>query len=109
MGCISCKSSVIESRDSPTDRMSSKATSDSQVPRSISSRREEGVRIKDRPEERKREKTEYYVIPNNPGMRMVPKAMEGLQVAAGWPSGWRQWLVKPSGVGSHDERILLRS
>lgn len=113
MGCACCKPSAIEdSRESPRDRLSSKTSLDNRVSRATSSRREEGYRLKDRYDnndgrtavidkqgngsarlqgenfERKREKM-GYVVPQHPGIGSVPKAIEGEQVAAGWPS----WLA----------------
>ncbi|XP_034211198.1 probable serine/threonine-protein kinase At1g09600 isoform X2 [Prunus dulcis] len=117
MGCIYCKPSAIEdSKDSPRERLSSKAASDSRATRVASSRREEAYRAKDRYDsndgrtmlidkqlngnvrshgenfERKREKMEY-VAAQHPGMGSVPKAVEGEQVAAGWPT----WLAAVAG------------
>ncbi|KAK9269193.1 hypothetical protein L1049_000962 [Liquidambar formosana] len=117
MGCICGKASAIEdSRESPRERLSSKASLDVRVPRVTSSRKEEVYRAKDRLEsndgramliekrangsarlhgenfERKREKTEY-VVAHHPGMGSVPKATEGEQVAAGWPA----WLAAVAG------------
>ncbi|KAH7860296.1 hypothetical protein Vadar_011789 [Vaccinium darrowii] len=118
MGSVCCKPSAIEdSRESPRDRVSSKASSDLRVARAASSRREEGYRVKDRLDssdgramlidkqvngsirlhgenfERKREKGEYAVATHYPGMGRVPKATEGEQVAAGWPP----WLSAVAG------------
>ncbi|KAF7836721.1 putative serine/threonine-protein kinase [Senna tora] len=111
MGCVCCKPFAIEdSRESPRDRLTSKASLDSRVSRATSSRREEGYRSKDRYDsndgkqgnglvrsqgdnsERKREKTES-IVPQHPGIGSVPKAVEGEQVAAGWPS----WLAAVAG------------
>ncbi|KOM32804.1 hypothetical protein LR48_Vigan01g236000 [Vigna angularis] len=50
------------------------------------------VRVQGDSIERKREKMEYAVAPH-PGIGSVPKAMEGEQVAAGWPS----WLAAVAG------------
>ncbi|KAA8523906.1 hypothetical protein F0562_010329 [Nyssa sinensis] len=118
MGCLCCKPSAIEdSRESPRERLSSKASSDLRVQRETSSRREEGYRVKDRSDsndgramlidkqangsvrlhgesfDRKREKTEYIVATHHPGMGIIPKATEGEQVAAGWPA----WLAAVAG------------
>ncbi|KAL3508680.1 hypothetical protein ACH5RR_028081 [Cinchona calisaya] len=118
MGSVCCKPSAIEdSKESPRERISSKASSDLRVPRAVSSRREEGYRVKDRVEnnegrvvlidkqingsarlhsdsiERKREKTEYVVTSHHPGMGRIPRAIEGEQVAAGWPP----WLANVAG------------
>nr|TKR86202.1 putative serine/threonine-protein kinase [Populus alba] len=118
MGCLCCKPSAIEdSKESPRERLSSKASSDLRVSRATSSRREEAYRAKDRCDgndgrtmlidkqvngslrvhggehvERKREKSEYAVV-HHPGMGSIPKATEGEQVAAGWPS----WLATVAG------------
>ncbi|KAL6199161.1 hypothetical protein ACLB2K_028948 [Fragaria x ananassa] len=117
MGCMYCKPSAIEdSKESPRERLSNKAASDSQAGRVASSRREEAYRAKDRYDsndgramlidklsngaarshgenyERKREKMEY-VTALHPGMGCIPKAAEGEQVAAGWPS----WLAGVAG------------
>ncbi|XP_047165367.1 probable serine/threonine-protein kinase At1g54610 [Vigna umbellata] len=117
MGGMCCKPSAIEdSKESPRERLLSKAVSDLRVSRGTSSRREEVFRVKDRYDnnegrtslidkqgngsarvqgdsiERKREKMEYAVAPH-PGIGSVPKAMEGEQVAAGWPS----WLAAVAG------------
>ncbi|KAG4960797.1 hypothetical protein JHK87_037430 [Glycine soja] len=117
MGCMCCKPSAIEdSKESPRERLSSKSVSDLRVSRGTSSRREEAFWLKDRYDnndgraalidkqgngsvrvqgesfERKREKMEYTVA-QHPGIGSVPKAMEGEQVAAGWPS----WLAAVAG------------
>lgn len=118
MGCVCCKPSAIEdSKESPRERLSSKASSDLRVSRATSSRREEAYRVKDRYDsndgramlidkqangsvrlhggenvDRKREKSEYAVA-YHPGMGNIPKATEGEQVAAGWPS----WLAAVAG------------
>lgn len=117
MGSICCKPSAIEdSKESPRERLSTKA-SDLRVSRATSSRREEAYRVKDRYDsndgravlidkhsngsvglhggenvDRKREKMEYAVA-QHPGMGTIPKATEGEQVAAGWPS----WLAAVAG------------
>ncbi|XP_010260205.1 PREDICTED: probable serine/threonine-protein kinase At1g54610 isoform X2 [Nelumbo nucifera] len=117
MGCICFKASAIEdSRESPRERLSSKASSDLRVPRATSSRREEVFRGKDRVDsrdgrvtliekqgngsirlhgenfEKKREKAEYVVV-QQPAVGSIPKAMEGEQIAAGWPP----WLAAVAG------------
>ncbi|XP_034678773.1 probable serine/threonine-protein kinase At1g54610 [Vitis riparia] len=117
MGCICCKPSAIEdSRESPRERLSSKASSNLRVAGAASSRREEAYRVKDRFDsndgrtmliekqangsvrlhgenvERKRERGEY-VVAQHPGLGSIPKAMEGEQVAAGWPA----WLSAVAG------------
>lgn len=118
MGCICGKPSAIEdSRESPRERISNKTSSDLRVPRAVSSRREEGCRVKDRVDsnegrvvlidkqingstrlhgesiERKRERTEYVVSSHHPGMGRIARATEGEQVAAGWPP----WLAAVAG------------
>ncbi|KAI9184890.1 hypothetical protein LWI28_002203 [Acer negundo] len=118
MGGICCKPSAIEdSKESPRERLSSKAQSDLRVSRATSSRREEAYRVKDRYDsndgramlidkqvngsvrlhgenfDRKREKMEYVVAQHHPGMGTIPKAIEGEQVAAGWPA----WLATVAG------------
>ncbi|MED6143546.1 hypothetical protein PIB30_007159 [Stylosanthes scabra] len=117
MGGMCCKPSAIEdSKESPRERLSAKTVSDLRVSRGASSRREESYRVKDRYDsndprvglidkqgngavrvqadnyERKRDKMEYVVAPH-PAIGTVPKAMEGEQVAAGWPS----WLAAVAG------------
>ncbi|KAK7313020.1 hypothetical protein VNO77_37350 [Canavalia gladiata] len=121
MGCVCCKPSAIEdSKESPRERLSSKASTDSYASRGTSTRREEAYRVKDNRYdgsdvrtalidkqgngsvrvqgdhnvERKKEKMEYVAAAlQHPGVGSVPKAMEGEQVAAGWPS----WLAAVAG------------
>ncbi|KAK2639024.1 hypothetical protein Ddye_026819 [Dipteronia dyeriana] len=118
MGGICCKPSAIEdSKESPRERLSSKPPSDLRVSRATSSRREEAYRVKDRYDsndgramlidkqvngpvrlpgenfDRKREKMEYVVAQHHPGIGTIPKAIEGEQVAAGWPA----WLATVAG------------
>ncbi|KAL2327647.1 hypothetical protein Fmac_021074 [Flemingia macrophylla] len=118
MGCVCCKPSAIEdSKESPRERLSSKVSMDSRVVRGASSRREDAYRVKDRCDgndlrtslidkhgngsvrlqgdivERKKEKMECVVAQPHPAAGSVPKAMEGEQVAAGWPS----WLAAVAG------------
>ena len=120
MGGVCCKPSAIEdSKESPRERMSTKSASlDSCVPRGASLRREDAYRVKDRYDgndvrtalidkqgngsvrlqdeniERKRERMECVVAAQqHPGAGSVPKALEGEQVAAGWPS----WLAAVAG------------
>ncbi|KAE8733615.1 Cyclin-dependent kinase C-2 [Hibiscus syriacus] len=113
MGCICCKSSAIEdSKESPRQRLSSKASLDVRVPKATSSWSEESHRTKDPYDhnegrttvidkqvnglvrthgenlEKKRERMEH-VVSHHPGRGSVPKAIEGEQVAAGWPA----WLA----------------
>ncbi|KAI4322944.1 hypothetical protein L6164_022591 [Bauhinia variegata] len=117
MGCLCCKPSAIEdSKESPKERLSSKPSLDFRASRATSSRREEAYRVKDRYDsndgrttvidkqgngsvrlqsdnfERKREKTEYMVA-QHLAIGTIPKATEGEQVAAGWPS----WLAAVAG------------
>ncbi|GAV72300.1 Pkinase domain-containing protein [Cephalotus follicularis] len=117
MGCVCCKPSTTEeSKEGPRERLSSKASADLRVVRATSSRREEAFRVKDRYDgndgrvmlidkqgngsvrlnnenyERKREKMEN-IVAQHPGMGSIPKAMEGEQVAAGWPA----WLAAVAG------------
>ncbi|XAR68331.1 Cyclin-dependent kinase [Bertholletia excelsa] len=117
MGCVCGKPYAIEDRESPRERISSKTSSELRAPRATSSRREEGYRVKDRPDgndgrtmlvdkqanglvrlhgetfERKREKAEYVVAAQHPKIGTIPKATEGEQVAAGWPP----WLAAVAG------------
>ncbi|KAH1032685.1 hypothetical protein J1N35_044859 [Gossypium stocksii] len=113
MGCICCKPSAIEdSKQSPT----SKVSLDVRVSMATSSRREDSQRTKDRYGnsegrtmlidkqvngsvqihgenlDRKREKVECLVR-QHPGRGSVPKAIEGEQIAAGWPA----WLAAVAG------------
>ncbi|KAG6793834.1 hypothetical protein POTOM_003058 [Populus tomentosa] len=118
MGCMCCKPSAIEdSKESPRERLSSKPSSDLRVSRATSSRREEAYRAKDQYDsndgrtmlidkqvngslrvhggehvDRKRDKSEHAVL-HHPGMGSIPRATEGEQVAAGWPS----WLAAVAG------------
>ncbi|KAJ6312885.1 hypothetical protein OIU77_014415 [Salix suchowensis] len=118
MGCNCCKPSAIEdSKESPRERLSNKASSDLRVSWATSSRREEAYWAKDRCDsndgsamlidkqmnrslrvhggkhvEVKRGKPEYAVV-QHPGMGSIPKATKGEQVAAGWPS----WLATVAG------------
>ncbi|KAI3457456.1 hypothetical protein Pfo_014119 [Paulownia fortunei] len=120
MGCACGKPYAIDdSKESPGERLSNKATSDLRAPSAVSSRREENCRVKDRLDnssnegrvilidkqvngsarlhgenfERKREKAEYISVVHHPGVGMVPRATEGEQVAAGWPP----WLAAVAG------------
>ncbi|CAK9149488.1 unnamed protein product [Ilex paraguariensis] len=128
MGCICGKVSVTEdSRENTRERQLNKESSDLHVPRVISSKREESFRVKNRPGsgdlrvgvvekkannskrvrddhfEGRKENSEVVVV-NFPGMGSVPKAMEGEQIAAGWPSWFvavageaiKGWLPRPS-------------
>ncbi|GAB4846426.1 hypothetical protein Ancab_025431 [Ancistrocladus abbreviatus] len=118
MGCLCCKPSAIEdTKESPRERFSGKASAELRVSRGASLRREEVCRTKDWNDsndvgrvtlidkqgngsarihgenfERKRDKTDYSVV-HHPAMGSIPKAMEGEQVAAGWPN----WLAAVAG------------
>lgn len=117
MGCINSKSSPFkDSRESPR-RMLSRKGSMERVHRLDSSRKEEVTRSKhrldsgevkvklidkkaygftqfydDRIEKKKVERCEE-VVTSFPTLSRVPKAIEGEQVAAGWPS----WLAAVAG------------
>ncbi|GLU23362.1 hypothetical protein SLE2022_393780 [Rubroshorea leprosula] len=116
MGCVCCKPSSIEdSKESPRERLSSKASSDARGSRGTCSKREEAYRAKNQRDsnevramlidkqvnglvqlhgenlDRKRERTEY--VASHPGMGSIPKATEGEQIAAGWPA----WLAAVAG------------
>ncbi|XP_047951454.1 probable serine/threonine-protein kinase At1g54610 isoform X1 [Salvia hispanica] len=120
MGCVCGKPYALDNnKDSPEERLSSKATSDLRASRSVSSRREESYSVKDRLDnggneervtlidkqingsarlqgerfERKREKAEYASAGPHPRAGLVPRATEGEQVAAGWPP----WLAAVAG------------
>lgn len=122
MGCSCGKPYTLDdNKDSPEERLSSKAPSDLRVSRSVSSRREESYSVKDRLDnggneervtlidkqingstrlqgesfERKREKAEYTSggTQNHPRSGLIPRAAEGEQVAAGWPP----WLAAVAG------------
>lgn len=113
MGSICCKPSAIEdSKDSPRERLSSKASSEAQA---TSSRREEVYRVKNQHDnnegrasiidkqvngsvrlqserlDSKKERIES--VAQHPGAGSIPKATEGEQVAAGWPA----WLAAVAG------------
>ncbi|KAF7822981.1 putative serine/threonine-protein kinase [Senna tora] len=120
MGCICSKTTAVEdSREGLTTKLSSsnKRSSELNVSRLNSSKRDEGVRTKnvldgsdvkvaligkkhtgsvklldDQIGENKVEKPELTVL-NHPGLGKVPKATEGEQVAAGWPA----WLSSVAG------------
>ncbi|CAL1400248.1 unnamed protein product [Linum trigynum] len=114
MGGICCKpSSIVDNKE----RLSSKESSDLRVSSVTSSRREDEYRPKDRYNsndkrtmlidkqtdesnrlqvsesvDKKSERMEYAVV-QYPRIGSIPKAIEGEQVAAGWPS----WLAAVSG------------
>lgn len=120
MGCICSKTSAVEdSREGLRAKLSSssKRTSELNVSRLNSSKRDEGVWTKnvldgsdvkvsligkkasgsvrlydDQIGEEKIEKPELTVL-SHPGLGKVPKAIEGEQVAAGWPA----WLSSVAG------------
>ncbi|GMH24279.1 hypothetical protein Nepgr_026122 [Nepenthes gracilis] len=117
MGCVCCKPSAIEDiKESPRDRLSSKAALELQASMAAPLRREELSRIKDRNNgsdgtamlinklangplrlrsenfERKRDKTEY-IAAQPPLMGSILRASEGEQIAAGWPP----WLAAVAG------------
>lgn len=114
MGCICSKTSAVEdSRESPVRRLSAaKQYSELKTQRLNSSKREEGgvwtkerldggdvkvmlidrkangsMRPYDDQNERKKKETGEVAVVNHPGSGRVPKAIEGEQIAAGWP-GW---------------------
>ncbi|KAK4398053.1 putative serine/threonine-protein kinase [Sesamum angolense] len=117
MGCVCGKpsSAVKASEESPKQRELIKKTSELLEARAISSKRDESLsrkekletgdikiglidrkvngsrRVRDDYYEKKRDATED--VGNFPGLRKLPKAVEGEQVAAGWPS----WLVAVAG------------
>ncbi|XP_023743669.1 probable serine/threonine-protein kinase At1g54610 [Lactuca sativa] len=101
---------VKPSGGSPRERTSRKLSSEAYVLQSI---REESFRLKNRPEvrpisvdkkpnsvrrvrddhfEKKKEGSEV-ILANIPSIRTIPKAIEGEQVVAGWPS----WLAEVAG------------
>ncbi|KAL0354083.1 UNVERIFIED_CONTAM: putative serine/threonine-protein kinase [Sesamum angustifolium] len=86
MGCVCGKpsSAVKASEESPKQRELIKKTSELLEARAISSKRDESLSRKEKLE---------TDVGNFPGLRNLPKAVEGEQVAAGWPS----WLVAVAG------------
>ncbi|MCI11360.1 putative serine/threonine-protein kinase [Trifolium medium] len=115
MGCICSKSSAVEDNNESISKKLqsiSTRTSELNVLRLNSSKRVEGgsdVKVKASLNEKKSngsvhlyddqngrkkkiEKTEFTVI-DHPGLGRVPKAIEGEQVAAGWPA----WLSSVAG------------
>ncbi|XP_071725891.1 probable serine/threonine-protein kinase At1g54610 [Rutidosis leptorrhynchoides] len=118
MGCVCGKPSAIEdSRESPRNRYDDKASSETQLNRVTSSRRE-AYRLKPLSDnndggsilinnkhvngprrlpgdntERKKDKPEPIVVAHHPALGSVPRATEGEQVAAGWPP----WLAAVAG------------
>lgn len=117
MGCVCGKpsSAVKDSEESPKQRELIRKTSELRVARAISSKRNESFSLKEKLEngdvkigliEKKvngsrRVRDDYYDkskensedLSNFPCMGNLPKAIEGEQVAAGWPS----WLVAVAG------------
>ncbi|RVW63700.1 hypothetical protein CK203_060799 [Vitis vinifera] len=118
MGCICCKPSAIEdSRESPRERLSSKASSNLRVAGAASSRREEAYRVKDRLDsndgrtmliekqangsvrlhgenvERKRERSEY-VVAQHPGLGSIRKQWKENRLLPVGLLGYLQWLEK---------------
>ncbi|RVW71928.1 hypothetical protein CK203_052568 [Vitis vinifera] len=118
MGCICCKPSAIEdSRESPRERLSSKASSNLRVAGAASSRREEAYRVKDRLDsndgrtmliekqangsvrlhgenvERKRERSEY-VLPNIRDWGVSRKQWKENRLLPVGLLGYLQWLEK---------------
>ncbi|KAL8031479.1 hypothetical protein ABFX02_13G027900 [Erythranthe guttata] len=117
MGCVCGKpsSAVKNSDDSPKQRELMRKTSELRVARAISSKRDESFSLKERFEkvdmkiglvDKKmngslRGRPDYYEkkrgssvdMVNFPVMGNIPRAVEGEQVAAGWPS----WLVAVAG------------
>ncbi|KAL9265919.1 putative serine/threonine-protein kinase, partial [Drosera capensis] len=117
MGCICCKPAVVEdTNESPGERISNKAFSEVRSSRGSSLRRDELFKSKDRSDGndgrimlldkqvngsvrshgesfgRKREKPEVSIVVH-PAVGTIPKAVEGEQVAAGWPA----WLAEVAG------------
>ncbi|XP_059663162.1 probable serine/threonine-protein kinase At1g54610 isoform X2 [Cornus florida] len=116
MGCLCGKASAVkDSRESPIEIQQNKVSSELHVPRVASSRRRESFRVKGRSDsgdvrlglikrangsrrvqddrfEKKRDNYEVLVA-EYPGMGSLPRATEGEQVAAGWPS----WLAAAAG------------
>ncbi|KAL9255347.1 putative serine/threonine-protein kinase [Drosera capensis] len=117
MGCNCCKPAVIEdTNESPGERISNKASSEVRSSRGSSLRRDELFRSKDRSDGnngrimlldkqvngsvrshgesfgRKREKPEVSIVVH-PAVGTIPNAVEGEQVAAGWP----EWLAEVAG------------
>ncbi|GFZ05660.1 protein kinase superfamily protein [Actinidia rufa] len=118
MGCVCGKASsaIEDSRESPRERQSNKESSELNVRQVNSSKREESFRVKERLDGgdrrvglidkklndskcmrddrvRKKRSNSEVVVPDYPPIASIPKAMEGEQVAAGWPS----WLAVVAG------------
>ena len=118
MGCICGKASsaIEDSRESPRERQSNKESSELSVPQVNSSKGEESFRVKEKLDggdrrvgsidkklndskhmrddrvKKKRANSEV-VVPDYLPIEIIPKAMKGEQVAAGWPS----WLAEVAG------------
>lgn len=113
MGCVCAKASAVkDSEESPKQRELIRKTSELRVARAISSKRNESFQLKEHGDFRiglidkkingsRRVRDDYYEKkiencedPSNfPSMGSLPRALEGEQVAAGWPS----WLVMVAG------------
>ncbi|XP_073312251.1 probable serine/threonine-protein kinase At1g54610 [Primulina huaijiensis] len=117
MGCVCGKASSVikDSEESPKQRELIRKTSELRAARAISSKRDESFRLKENLENRsvriglidkkvngsRRVRDDYYdkkreapeTANNFPLVANIPKAVEGEQVAAGWPS----WLVAGAG------------
>ncbi|XP_075476142.1 putative serine/threonine-protein kinase At1g54610 [Primulina tabacum] len=117
MGCVCGKASSVikDGEESPKQRELIRKTSELRVARAISSKREESFRLKENLENRsvriglidkkvngsRRVRDDYYdkkreapeAVNKFPLVANIPKAVEGEQVAAGWPS----WLVAGAG------------
>ncbi|KAI3457241.1 hypothetical protein Pfo_013904 [Paulownia fortunei] len=117
MGCVCGKpsSAVKDSEESPKQRELIRKTSELRVARAISSKRDGSFSLKEKLENgdikigfidkkvngSRRVRDDYYDkkressedVSNFPGLGKLPRAVEGEQVAAGWPS----WLVAVAG------------
>ncbi|XP_073025630.1 probable serine/threonine-protein kinase At1g54610 [Primulina eburnea] len=117
MGCVCGKASSVikDSEESPKQRELIRKTSELRAARAISSKRDESFRLKENLENRsvriglidkkvngsRRVRDDYYdkkreapeAANNFPLVANIPKAVEGEQLAAGWPS----WLVAGAG------------
>ncbi|GMH25544.1 hypothetical protein Nepgr_027387 [Nepenthes gracilis] len=106
MGCYCCKPLAVEdTKESPVERLSSKASSELRASRAASLRETKywndgndgslpngPVRLQIENFERKRDEPEY-IASRHLAMGNIPKATEGEQVAAGWPP----WLAAVAG------------
>lgn len=113
MGCMCAKPSAVkDSEESPNQRELIRKTSELRVARAISSKRNESFSLKENGDFKiglidkkgngsRRVRDDYYDkkrdnsedLSNFPSMSTLPRALEGEQVAAGWPS----WLVMVAG------------